>query len=87
VWRRPFSAFEFEIALYLLGRGVAAIFMPFFGVEPPIRRVWTEDRTYCWRGFFARVGDKRIITNEGLEIMGAVASIGLVAIGIAIRRS
>ncbi|MBC8027109.1 MAG: hypothetical protein H7Y89_14035 [Steroidobacteraceae bacterium] len=52
-----------------------------------MRRIWTEDRGYRWREFFVRVGDKRVITNEGVEILGAVASIALVALGIAIRRS
>jgi hypothetical protein len=82
-----FSMFGLEITLYVLGRGVAAILMPFFDVEPPVRRVWTEDRVYCWRGFFARVGDKRVVTNEGVEILGAVAIIAFVALGIAVNRS
>lgn len=78
---------QFELALYFLGRGVVAIFLPWCGADPPARRVWIDERDWSWRGFSRRVGGQRIVTTEAMEILGGGVMIAFVALGILVRRS
>jgi hypothetical protein len=74
-----------ELALYFLGRAVVAVLLPWFEAEPPARRVWTETREWSWRGFSLRVGRRRVVTTEAIEVLGAAVVVGFVALGIACR--
>ena len=72
-----------ELAAYFLGRFVLAILLPWCDAEPPARRVWTEERTWRWRGFSHRAGGRRVIRTEAVELAGACGMVAFVALGLA----
>lgn len=79
-------ALELELAAYFLGRVALAIVFPWCQFEPPARRVWTETRDWTWKGISHRVGGKRVIHTQAIEIAGAVVMVAFVVFGAAAAR-